>query len=529
MRCIIPGVSESEQSLAYLALYRKYRSQTFSDLIGQEHVIRTLQNSIAQGKVSHAYLFTGPRGTGKTSTARLLAKALNCEKGPTAEPCNQCDNCVSITSGSSMDVNEMDAASESGVDDVRDAIVRVTEYQPAVSKYKVFIIDEVHDLSAKAFDALLKTIEEPPAHVVFILATTEFNKVPLTIRSRCQKFDFRRGTIQDLCSCLAEVAKEEKLEIEPAALDAIARMADGGFRDALTNLEQAMITADGKITLQHVYEQLGLVSEETTDELLQAIASGKVGEVLSILEETYRAGRDSRMVLESMLHRLADLTRASYGIELGGSADATAEASTHALAAKLGRDEILQIRAAISEAHKVIRDVTLPKLWLEAELVKLTVPQENQKARTVSPAAQATVKHQATPAPKPHLPPDKQEAAESSDDQELGDAKRIWHDLVASLGAIPAYKKLAKTRILEKNGLRVRVQVDRRIDFDWIQDDPRRQKFIRDNLSKAGIDPMWELEFVLATSIKTLADPSIELPAEGARLAQIGQEVFKGA
>ena len=173
--------------MAYLSLYRKYRSQTFSDLIGQDHVVRTLQNAVASGKIAHSYLFTGPRGTGKTSSARLLAKCLNCEKGPTPEPCNQCEQCISITQGNCVDVYELDAASESGVENVRDAIVDAVQYAPNYCRYKIFIIDEVHDLSSKAFDALLKTVEEPPPYVIFILATTEYNKVPPTIRSRCQK------------------------------------------------------------------------------------------------------------------------------------------------------------------------------------------------------------------------------------------------------------------------------------------------------------------------------------------------------
>ena len=185
--------------MSHLALYRKYRSQNFQDLVGQDHVIRTLKNAIDQGKVSQTYLFTGPRGTGKTSTARLLAKALNCTGGPSSVIPEDCPICEDITRGNCMDVIEIDAASESGVDDVREHIVQAAEYKPTYCRYKIFIIDEVHDLSSKAFDALLKTIEEPPDHIVFILATTEFHKVPATIKSRCQKFEFHRGSHLFFC------------------------------------------------------------------------------------------------------------------------------------------------------------------------------------------------------------------------------------------------------------------------------------------------------------------------------------------
>ena len=369
--------------MSYLSLYRKYRSQTFSDLIGQDHVVRSLQNAVASGKIAHSYLFTGPRGTGKTSSARLLAKCLNCEKGPTPEPCNQCEQCKSITIGNCVDVYELDAASESGVDNVRDTIVENVQYGPNFCRFKVFIIDEVHDLSPKAFDALLKTVEEPPSYVIFILATTEYNKVPPTIKSRCQKYEFHRASLQNLVERLNYVLTSEGGEAEPAALTAIARMADGGFRDALTLLEQALLTSEGKVTLQHVYDQLGLVSEETVDGLLVGMRHANVQQILTVLEDVSRRGRDPRAVLESMMYRLSDLTRAAYTAD-GASADATREAALFETSAHIGRENLLWLRGAIAEAHKAIRDVTLPRIWLEAELIRIA-SSRSVVAETYSP------------------------------------------------------------------------------------------------------------------------------------------------
>lgn len=515
--------------MAHLSLYRKYRSQTFGDLIGQDHVVRTLQNSIASGRIAHAYLFTGPRGTGKTSTARLLAKALCCENGPSAEPDNTCDICVSITAGNCMDVYEMDAASESGVDQVREVIVDVAEYRPTTARYKVFIIDEVHDLSSKAFDALLKTVEEPPEHVIFILATTEYNKVPPTIRSRCQKFEFHRGTLADLTRRLEYVVKEEGLEAEPAALAAIARMADGGYRDALTLLEQALITAEGPITLNHVYEQLGLIPEEIVDGLLMAIKNSDPKAIMDLMEESWRMGRDPRSVLESMEYRLGDLTRAAYGVDLG-STDATREASLHESAAQIGKEALLSMRSAIAEAHRDIRDVSLPRLWLEAELMRtarllgapapaapLARPQERapEPPKPIEPATNG----QPPPAPRPvSVEPTR---APSND---------LWTNVKRSLGG------LSRTMAMRLEGTSGRsdgtvltVEFDRELDYEWVVENPKRKAGVLEQVrAHAGED--WTVEFTIAPKASEPRESgdseAVELPAEGPRLEQLAKDIL---
>jgi len=527
--------------VSHFALYRKYRSQAFQDLVGQGHVVKTLQNAISSGRIAHAFLFTGPRGTGKTSTARLLAKALNCSKGPAPEPCNECEHCLAITAGTHMDVMELDAASESGVENVREKIVAATEYKPTSARYKVFIIDEVHDLSSKAFDALLKTIEEPPEHIVFILATTEYTKVPSTIRSRCQRYEFHRATLSDLVSRLQYVVKEEGYEAEPAALTTIARMADGGFRDALTLLEQALVTSEGQLSSEHVFEQLGLIHEDTVDELLRGVKENRAKDILSILDQVYRSGRDPRSVLESCLLRLSELTRAAIGIEGESQNDAAESAKVHAVAASLGMDEMQRVRGRLSEAHRVIRDISMQRIWLEAELLSLASPPATAPARAVIQAPAPTASPApspvaAPPAPTPTAPtsapsnPVPSAQPEPADQTSADPAVQTWHQVVLAISQLSktAAGRIQRTKVSETREDAVVITASA-LDVEWMNSKPGFWGTVQKEWEKVrGGLPM---TVVLEENEKKKSVPvnaeQVGRPLEGERLKEVASQIFK--
>lgn len=355
--------------MAYVALYRQWRPQDFDALVGQKAVKTTLKNALASGKIAHAYLFSGPRGTGKTSMARILAKALNCEQGPTAEPCGQCGNCQRIVQGTSLDVIEIDAASNTSVDNIRDLREQVA-FTPAESRYKVYIIDEVHMLSTGAFNALLKTLEEPPAHAVFILATTDPQKVPATIQSRCQRFEFRRVTVDEIAEHLAMVAAGSGIEAEADALRLIAIQAEGGMRDALSLLDQCGVMAK-RVTVATVREVLGIVGREALHELTGAIGRRQLPQALATLNLLLEQGKDVKQVLTELIEYLRALVLylavPDYEeIYLTDTKEALAE-----LAPLFGRDRLLAAEERLHSAIQELRGSMRPRITAELCLLDL--------------------------------------------------------------------------------------------------------------------------------------------------------------
>ncbi|MBC7358323.1 MAG: DNA polymerase III subunit gamma/tau [Desulfacinum sp.] len=363
--------------MSYLVLARKWRPQTFDQVIGQPHVTRTLQNAIKTGRIAHAYLFTGARGVGKTSVARILAKALNCERGTSPVPCNECSNCREISQGNAVDVLEIDGASNRGIDSIRD-LRDTVRYRPAKSPYKIYIIDEVHMLTTEAFNALLKTLEEPPAHVLFIFATTEPHKIPGTILSRCQRYDFRRIPTREILAHLSRIAAEEGVGFSESVLFAVAREADGSMRDAQSLMEQLLAFRGEDLDDREVLDLLGVVDRETVREAARAVLDRDVRKCLDLVDRLHGRGIDLRRFCQRLCEYFRDLMVLSFGEARGGSwLDLPREErrGLEALVSRTSGEELFSYFQMLVAGEEEIRRSSLPRVALEMLLLRLaTLP-----------------------------------------------------------------------------------------------------------------------------------------------------------
>lgn len=379
--------------MAHIALYRAWRPQSFQDMVGQKHIIQTLQNALRERRFSHAYLFSGPRGTGKTSTAKILAKAVNCEHGPAIEPCNECDACIRITAGSVMDVVEIDAASNRGVEEIRDLREKV-KYAPTEVRTKVYIIDEVHMLTTEAFNALLKTLEEPPAHVMFILATTEPHRLPATILSRCQRFDFRRVTLQEQVEHLQKICEREGVSAEEDALSYIARLSDGGMRDALSLLDQASSFTDGHITYKQVMDITGGIPSEQFAEIAEAIRRNDVASIMTAIEGFMQDGKSADKCVENLIYYFRDLLMIKMVPHAEGMTERVMDPDAfRATAEPFAAEQLFRMIDTLNHYQVEMKYATNPQTLFEVAMLKICTMHHtgsSQDAQSVSASSVST-------------------------------------------------------------------------------------------------------------------------------------------
>ncbi len=441
--------------MPYLSLYRKYRPRSFAEIIGQRHVTQTLANAVKADRIAHAYLFCGPRGTGKTSTALVLARALNCEKGPTPEPCGECELCQRIIAGSALDVFEFDAASHRSVEDIGEVLGRVG-LAAAEARVKVYIIDEVHMLSNSAFNAFLKTLEEPPSHVVFILATTEPHRVIPTILSRCQRFDFHRVGVRDIEATLRHIAEKESIELDDKAVTILAHAADGSVRDALTLLDQAYAYAEAAITPEVVTEILGGIDFDLLAEFADVFQRREVASALSLIDRVVGEGKDLRQLVNGLVSHYRDLLVLRVDRRARETLSLPEESAKRAAeqAKSLSVAEIVRTLDLLAQTDRELRFTSHPRLLLELCAVRICRSAEGAEA--LAPAERAAAPEPAARKPKPAAEPEA--VAEPAGPVELADLKQRWDEVLADLRkarqtSVPAFLREAVPAALEKGVL----------------------------------------------------------------------------
>jgi DNA polymerase III subunit gamma/tau len=473
------------------ALYRKYRPLDFDEVVGQEAVVRTLRNAIERDQIRQAYLFAGPRGTGKTSLARILAKCLNCEQGPTATPDKTCNSCRTIAAGTSLDVIEMDAASQRGIDDIREIREHVI-LQPVEGRYKVYILDEAHQLTDAAFNALLKLIEEPPPHLVFVFCTTDLGKMLPTVRSRCQTFLFARPRLAELTKLLRRIADGEKIEAPDAALSLIARSARGSFRDAVSTLDQLTAATDGQVTVQAVLQLLGAVEEEALFRICDLIVDRDTAGLLNFVEELAEQGQDLSRLVNDLLEHLRYLLLVQHMGEVPDSVPATPETRErlHAQANQLGEPEVLRLIDLLAVAVDDVRQGGDPRLPLELALVKVTRPGADLSRQSLSFRIEQLERKPRVQAPPPaseaSTPPPATAAPEQQPPLELTEIQNAWKQAVLpAVGerSIPTASVLGEARPVELSGDRLVIEFPAAASFHRnLAEEPRNATLLTEVL-----------------------------------------------
>jgi DNA polymerase-3 subunit gamma/tau len=475
------------------ALYRKYRPQTFDDVVGQEAVVRTLKNAISSDQVRQAYLFAGPRGTGKTSMARILAKGLNCAHGPTTEPDGTCHACRAIAAGTSLDVIEMDAASQRGIDDIRDIRDRVV-LQPVEGRYKIYILDEAHQLTDAAWNALLKLIEEPPPHLVFVFCTTDLSKVLPTVRSRCQTFVFQRPRLQDLVTVLSRVSEGEGIDAPQQALSLIARAARGSFRDAVSTLDQLASATAGEITVQSVLQLLGTVEEDALFRLCDLVVDRDTAGALTFIEDLSEQGHDLGRLVSDLIEHLRHLMLVQHMGEVPESLPVTEETRERlrAQANQLGEPTVIRLVDLLAVAVDDMRQGGDPRLPLELALVKVTRPASDLSRESVNYRLEQLEQRGPVAAPPAVLPAPESPAAPAASAAgeppavELEQLQEAWARTIVPAVAeksIPISTVLGEARPAQLAGDTLTVEFPASASFHrQLAEDPKNATLLRDAL-----------------------------------------------